>query len=98
PAEPGRDPCGFGSHRGHRRSLNRALQGDAMNGSRRLRALGHRNFRLFMFGQGVSLIGTWMQQVAIGWVVLQLTHSPLWLGIVAFAGQIPALLLAPVAG
>ncbi len=63
-----------------------------------LRALGHRNFRLFFLGQGISLIGTWMQQVAVAWLVLVLTGSPLWLGVVGFAGQIPALVLAPFAG
>ncbi len=63
-----------------------------------LRALAHRNFRLFFAGQGVSLVGTWMQQVAVAWLVLQLTGDPLWLGVVAFAGQIPSLLITPLAG
>jgi MFS family permease len=63
-----------------------------------LRALGHRNFRLFFLGQGVSLIGTWMQQVALSWLVYRLSGSPVLLGLVAFCGQIPALVLAPVAG
>jgi MFS family permease len=63
-----------------------------------LRALGHPNFRLFFAGQSVSLIGTWMQQVATAWLVFLLTHSSLWLGVVGFAGQIPAFFLAPVAG
>ncbi len=45
-----------------------------------LRALGHRNFRLFWTGQLISLIGTWMQMVARGWLVLELTHSPFWQG------------------
>jgi MFS family permease len=65
---------------------------------RPFRALAHRNFRLFCVGQGVSLIGTWAQQVAAAWLVYQLTGSPLWLGLVAFAGQIPSFFLAPVAG
>jgi MFS family permease len=72
-----------------------------------LRALRHRNFRLFFFGQSVSLIGTWMQQVATSWVVYLLTRqedqshqdvSAYWLGLVNFAGQLPAFFLAPVAG
>jgi len=46
----------------------------------------------------VSIIGTWMQQVAMAWLVYQLTQSPLWLGAVGFAGQIPALFLTPLAG
>jgi MFS family permease len=63
-----------------------------------VRALRHRNFRLFTFGQSISLIGTWMQQVAVGWLVYRLTDSPLLLGLVGFASQAPVFLLAPVAG
>src|SRR4051794_7481249 len=63
-----------------------------------LRALGHRNFRLFLFGQGISLIGTWMQQVAVSWVVFQMTGSAVLLGLVTFAGQLPGLVVTPVAG
>src|SRR5262245_23093567 len=69
-----------------------------MSAPRLLRALGHRNFQLFFAGQGISLIGTWMQQVALSWLVYELTGSPLWLGLVGFAGQIPSFFLAPVAG
>jgi MFS family permease len=47
----------------------------------RLGALAHRNFRLFFFGQGVSLIGTWMQSVALGWLMLELTNSPFAVGL-----------------
>jgi MFS family permease len=47
----------------------------------RLGALTHRNFRLFFFGQGISLIGTWMQAVALGWLVLDLTNSPFAVGL-----------------
>jgi MFS family permease len=63
-----------------------------------IRALRHRNFRLFFGGQGISLIGTWMQRIALGWLVYRLTNSPFLLGFVGFAGQIPAFLLAPLAG
>ena len=63
-----------------------------------LRALRHRNFRLFFAGQLISLIGTWMDQVAESWLVYRLTGSPLLLGTVAFAGQIPVFLLAPIGG
>ena len=62
------------------------------------RALGHRNFRLFFVGQTVSLIGTWMQRIAVGWLVYRLTDSAFLLGLVGFAGQIPAFFLAPFAG
>ncbi len=62
------------------------------------RALSGRNYRLFFIGQGTSLVGTWMQQVAIGWLVYRLTHSPFLLGAVSFAGQIPNLFLTPFGG
>jgi len=63
-----------------------------------LRALRHRNFRLFFCGQFISLIGTWMDPVAESWLVYRLTGSSLLLGTVAFAGQIPIFLLAPLGG
>ena len=62
------------------------------------RALRHRNFRLFVTGQSISLIGTWMTRVATSWLVYRLTGSALLLGFVGFAGQIPTFLLAPFAG
>ena len=62
------------------------------------RALRHRNFRLFLGGQAVSLTGTWMQQVALGWLVYRLTHSAFLLGLVGFASQAPSLFVAPLAG
>ena len=63
-----------------------------------LRALAHRNFRLFYSGQVVSLLGTWMQQVAMNWLVYRLTGSALMLGLVGFAAQFPVLLFAPFGG
>ena len=71
------------------------------NGSRwreGLRALRHRNYRLFFAGQLISLIGTWMDQVAESWLVYRLTGSALLLGTVAFAAQISVFLLAPIGG
>ncbi len=62
------------------------------------RALRHRNFKLFVSGQSISLIGTWMTRLATSWLVWRLTHSPLMLGIVGFTGQIMTFLLAPFAG
>lgn len=62
------------------------------------RALRSRNYRLFFVGQGISLIGTWMQRIAMSWLVYRLTDSPLLLGSVDFAGQITAFLTAPLAG
>jgi MFS family permease len=55
------------------------------------RALRHRNYRLFFTGQLVSLIGTWMQTVAQSWLVLQLTHDPFMLGVVAAAQFLPVM-------
>jgi len=63
-----------------------------------VRALGSRNFRLFFFGQAVSLIGTWMQIIAMRWLVYRLTKSELMLGIVGFISDAPLFLLVPFAG
>jgi MFS family permease len=62
------------------------------------RALRHRNFRLFFFGQSVSVIGTWLTQVARMWLVYRLTHSALLLGVVSFAGQFVSFVVGPFAG
>jgi MFS family permease len=62
------------------------------------RALKSRNYRLFFIGQGISLIGTFLTQIATVWLVYRLTRDPLWLGTVAFAGQIPLFFLAPFGG
>ncbi len=63
-----------------------------------LRALESRNYRLFLTGQGISLIGTWMQQTGLSWLVYIMTGSAFWLGAVQFFGQIPGFFLAPIAG
>jgi MFS family permease len=63
-----------------------------------LRALRHRNYKLFFSGQLISLIGTWMQGLAMGWLVYRLTNSAFMLGLVGFASQIPTLFLSPFAG
>jgi MFS family permease len=65
---------------------------------RLVRALGHRNYRLFFAGQTVSLVGTWITRVATSWLAYRLTGSELLLGVVAFASQIPLLVLAPFGG
>lgn len=62
------------------------------------RALRSRNYRLFVGGQSISLVGTWMTRVATSWLVYRLTDSALLLGLVGFAGLIPAFFLAPIAG
>lgn len=61
-------------------------------------ALAHRNFRLFLFGQTVSLTGTWMQSIAQGWLVLQLTDSPFYLGLVSALGSLGVLMFTLYAG
>ena len=63
-----------------------------------VRALGSKNFRLFFFGQAVSLIGTWMQLIAMRWLVYRLTKSELMLGMVGFISDSPLFLLVPFAG
>ena len=62
-----------------------------------VRAFRHRNFRLYFGGQSVSLIGTWVQQIALGWTIYQLTHSSWLLGLVSFAGQLPLFIVTPFA-
>jgi MFS family permease len=65
---------------------------------RAIRALRNRNFRLFWTGNFLSNIGTWMQNVAQGWLVLTLTNSAFWLGVVGFAGSIPFLIFTLFGG
>lgn len=60
--------------------------------------LTYRNYRLFFFGQSLSLMGTWMQAVAQQWLVYRLTGSAAMLGVIGFLGQLPVLLFAPVGG
>src|SRR5712691_3736801 len=62
------------------------------------RALRHREYRVFWTGNFVSNVGSWMQNVTQGWLVLQITNSPLWLGLVGFAQQMPALVFSLLGG
>ncbi len=84
------------------RNLQLRHPGSPAGGSGRFqnifRALRYRNYRLFFFGQGISLIGTWTQQIALGWLVFRLTGSTVLLGTVAFCNQVPTLVLGPFAG
>ncbi len=73
-------------------SPRRLVRSEAMS------AFQHRNYRLFFGGQAISLVGTWMQQVAQAWLVLELTHDPIWLGIVAAAQFLPVIVLGLFAG
>jgi MFS family permease len=56
------------------------------------------NFGIYSAGNAVSLIGMWMQRIAVGWLAWQLTHSGFWLGIVSFADFFPVVLVGPIAG
>lgn len=62
------------------------------------RAFAHRNFRVYVSGNSISLIGWWLQRVAVGWLTWTLTHSGTWLGLVSLADLLPVLALSPVAG
>ncbi|MBB6272745.1 MFS family permease [Pedobacter cryoconitis] len=62
------------------------------------RSLKSRNFKLFFYGQSISLVGTWMQKTAVSWLVYQLTGSAVLLGVVGFVSLIPSLILSPYAG
>jgi MFS family permease len=62
------------------------------------RALAARNYRIYAAGNAVSLIGTWVQRIAVGWLAWRLTRSGAWLGLVAFADLFPTVLLSPLAG
>lgn len=73
----------------HRRAVNRSVL---------LQVMAHRNYRLYSVGDGVSLIGSWTQRVAIAWLTWELTHSGLWLGIIAFADLFPAVIFSPIGG
>jgi len=62
------------------------------------RALRHRNFAIYTAGNSISLVGTWIQRLAIGWLTWELTGSGAWLGVVAFADLFPTILFGPIAG
>jgi len=72
------------------------IKPDALPGI--LRALRHPPYRAFFAGQSISLIGTWAQTTAMGWLVWRLTQSPAMLGLITFVGRIPALIFTPAAG
>ncbi len=76
---------------GARSSASRTLHHGA-------RAFGHRNYRLFFAGQAISVVGTWMQQVAQGWLVLELTNDPIYLGLVSAIAFLPVLILGLFGG
>jgi MFS family permease len=71
---------------------------ESLFNSRLALPLRNANYGIYALGSGVSLVGTWMQRISIGWLTWELTHSGLWLGIVAFADFIPVMLVGPIAG
>jgi predicted MFS family arabinose efflux permease len=62
------------------------------------RVFAHRNYRIYVIGNSISLIGWWLERVAVGWLTWTLTHSGAWLGLVSLADFLPVLFLAPFAG
>ncbi len=62
------------------------------------RSLRYRNYRLFFAGQSISLIGTWMQMLAVGWLIYRMTNKPFLLGLLPFLGQLPTFALTPLTG
>jgi len=69
-----------------------------MDFSHTLRALRYRNYRLFFYGQTLSIIGNWIQQIAMAWLVYRMTGSAWLLGVTGFASQIAFLVCAPFGG
>ncbi len=62
------------------------------------RALSERNYRLFTIGSALALVGMWVQRIAVGWLTWELTKSPAWLGMIAFADLFPTVIFSPIAG
>ena len=62
------------------------------------RTFAQRNYRIYATGNGISLVGWWLQRVAVGWLAWTLTHSGTWLGLVSLADFLPVLFLSPLAG
>jgi hypothetical protein len=61
-------------------------------------AFAHRNYRIYAGGNAISLVGIWMQRVAVGWLAWTLTHSGTWLGVMSMAEFFPVVFLSPLAG
>ena len=78
--------------------LDRSSPADPKGINLIFRALYHRNYRLFFGGQGISLIGTWMQQIAMSWLVYRMTSSAFLLGLIGFSSQICSFFFSPFAG
>ncbi|MFA4874383.1 MAG: MFS transporter [bacterium] len=86
----------LGTHRPVRGALNATLHTPARRDI--LRSFKHRDFSIYFAGQTISMIGTWSQMLAVSWLVWRMTGSPLWLGVVGFAMQLPTLILGLAGG
>jgi hypothetical protein len=80
---------------GLRRRTDRRTTGGLGNIAR---AFAHRNYLVYVSGNSISLIGWWLERVAVGWLTWTLTHSGAWLGLISLADFLPVLFLAPFAG
>jgi len=83
---------------GNKMNLNESNTNDSKGIKQIVRALRYRNYRLFFSGQFITLIGMWIQQIALSWLVFRLTDSAFLLGLVGFAAQLPSVFLSPFAG
>lgn len=97
---PVREVAGVGCNTIGRRSHHERYAGRSLSPAHDgiFRALRHRNFRIYLSGLVLSLIGTWMQSTAQAWLVYRLTKSEVLLGTTQFASNVPVLLLGPIAG
>ncbi len=82
----------------HKYLLNMKFSNNSIHPRNIFRAFRYRNYRLYFGGQGISLIGTWMQRIAMGWLVYRLTNSMFLLGFVGFLSALPMLFITPFAG
>jgi MFS family permease len=96
----GRDPKHVGSRWvGEAGKCRRPVGNEPVRGIDNItRAFGSRDYRIYAIGNAISLIGTWLQRIAFGWLAWQLTRSPTWLGVISFADLFPSVLLSPWAG
>ena len=74
------------------------LRNPGGGGGNIVRAFAHRNYRIYISGNSISLVGWWLQRVSVGWLAWTLTHSGTWLGLVSLADFLPVLVLSPFAG
>src|SRR5690349_23852323 len=74
------------------------VKANSTSGPRVFQAFQSVNYRLYFFGQSLSLVGTWMQRTAVYWLIFQLTHSAFILGVTAFCGQFPSFVFSILGG